>query len=63
MAYKEQRELKIYEMSGRNYKPTPTIMLKGQWLEELGFVPGEKMRVRCEGGKLTITLKNEMVTE
>lgn len=63
MAYKEQRELKVYEMSGRNYKPTPTIMLKGQWLEELGFEPGAKMDVRCEGGKLTITLKNEWVAE
>ncbi|MDD3186353.1 MAG: SymE family type I addiction module toxin [Anaerostipes sp.] len=63
MAFKEKRELKVYEMSGRDYKPTPTIMLKGQWLKELGFVPGEKMDVHCEGGKLTITLKNECVLE
>lgn len=63
MAFKERRELKVYEGSDRNYKPTPTIMLKGQWLKELGFVPGEKMDVHCEGGKLTITLKNECVLE
>lgn len=44
---------------GRDYKPTPTIMLEGQWLKELGFVLGEKMNVQCEGGKLTITLQNE----
>ena len=60
MAFKEQKELKVYEMSGREYKPTPTIILKGQWRKELGFVPGEKMNVQCEGA-LTITLKNEYI--
>lgn len=60
MAFKEQKELKVYEMSGREYKPTPTIILKGQWLKELSFVPGEKMNVQCEGA-LTITLKNEYI--
>lgn len=60
MAFKEQKELKVYEMSGREYKPTPTIILKGQWLKEPGFVPGEKMNVQCEGA-LTITLKNEYI--
>lgn len=34
MAYKEYREMKVYEQSGYNYKPTPTIVLKGKWLEE-----------------------------
>ena len=34
---KDVRKIKVYEQSGRNYKPTPTIMLKGLWLEELGF--------------------------
>lgn len=63
MAFKEKREVKVYEMSGWDYKPTSTIMLKGQWLKELGFVPGEKMDVQCEGGKLTITLKNEWAAE
>lgn len=63
MTYKEQRELKVYEMSGRDYKPSPTIMLKGQWFKELGFVPREKMDVHCEGGKLTITLKNEYIVK
>lgn len=55
--------MKAYEGSDRNYKPTPTITLKGQWLKELGFVLGEKMDVHCEGGKLTITLKNEWAAE
>ncbi|WP_294146877.1 SymE family type I addiction module toxin [uncultured Clostridium sp.] len=63
MAFKEKREVKVYEMSGWDYKTTSTIMLKGQWLKELGFVTGEKMDVQCEGSKLTITLKNEWAAE
>ena len=35
--FKERRNMKIYGMSGYNYKSTPTIMLKGQWLKELGL--------------------------
>ena len=38
--FKERRNMKIYGMSGYNYKSTPTIMLKGQWLKELGFEIG-----------------------
>lgn len=63
MAFKEKRELKVYEGSDRKYKPIPTIMIKGQWLKELGFVSGEKRDVYCEGSKLTITLKNEWAAE
>lgn len=63
MAFKEQREFKVYEKGERDYKPTPTIMLKGQWRKELGFAPGEKMDVQCEGGKLIITLNNEYIVE
>lgn len=55
MAYKEYRDLNVYEQSGKNYKPTSTIMLKGKWLEELGFLMGDKLSVKCEDGRLTIT--------
>ena len=54
MAKKDVRKVKVYEQSGRNYKPTPTIMLKGLWLEELGFGAGTLLAVRCEEGKLLI---------
>ena len=37
MAFKKNRSVKVYERCGYNYRPTPTIMLKGQWLKELGF--------------------------
>lgn len=33
------RHLKVYDTSGYKYKPTPTIMLKGEWLKEWGFDP------------------------
>ncbi len=49
-----ERNLKIYEMSGYQYKPTPTIMLKGQWLSELGFEAGNRIKVSCEEGRITI---------
>ena len=57
---KSIRELKVYETSGYKYKPTPTITLKGQWLNELGFESGSQVRVKCEGGRLIITLENEV---
>ena len=53
--FKERRNMKIYGMSGYNYKSTPTIMLKGQWLKELGFDAGTYISVSCENGKLVIT--------
>lgn len=59
MAFKEFRNMKVYEQSGYRYKATPTIMLKGQWLKELGFEYGTEICVRCEGGKLTITKAEE----
>lgn len=61
--YKEYRELKVVEQSGYQYKPTPTITLKGQWLIELGFEVNQPITVKCEGGKLTITLRDEICIE
>lgn len=61
--YKEYRDLKVVEQSGYKYKPTPTITLKGQWLSELGFESGSQVRVKCEGGRLIITLANEVCDE
>ena len=36
-------------------KVTPTIILKGQWLKEMGFEIGDYITVSCEDGKLVIT--------
>ena len=61
--YKEYRELKVVEQSGYKYKPTPTITLKGQWLEELGFKINKPVTVKCEGGRLLITLKDDVLDD
>ena len=38
---KKNRSVKVYGMSGYKYQSTPTIMLKGTWLKELGFDIGD----------------------
>ncbi|MBS6261669.1 MAG: type I toxin-antitoxin system SymE family toxin [Clostridium sp.] len=58
--FKKRRNMKIYGMSGYNYKSTPTIILKGQWLKELGFEIGGYVTVSCENGRLVITPDAEM---
>ena len=50
------RELKVYGQSGYKYQNTPTIMLKGKWLEEAGFDIGQPISVKVEHQVLTITL-------
>ena len=60
MAFKRIRNMKVYEQSGYNYKSTPTIMLKGQWLKEVGFDCGTSIAVICEDGKLIITPREEV---
>ena len=62
MANKNMRTVKIYGMSGYKYQATPTIMLKGKWLEELGFEIGDYITVSCENGRLIIT-KEEAIEE
>ena len=59
------RSMKVHEQSGYNYKATPTIILKGQWLKEMGFEIGDYITVSCEDGKLIITpdAENEKASE
>ena len=60
MAFKKNRSMKVHGTSGYRYKATPTIMLKGEWLKELGFEIGDYVSVCCENGKLVITQDAEM---
>ena len=55
---KKYRKLKVVEQTGYKYKPIPTITLKGHWLNEFGFESGSPVVVKCEKGKLMITLNN-----
>lgn len=50
------RKLKVYGQSGYKYQDTPTIVLKGKWLEEAGFDIGQPISVKVEHQVLTITL-------
>lgn len=52
---KKNRSVKIYGQSGYKYQETATIILKGKWLEELGFTIGGYVSISCENGKLVIT--------
>ena len=54
MAKKSVRNMKVCGQSGYQYKTIPSIMLKGQWLKELGFEIGDYISVSCENGKLII---------
>ena len=51
---KDSRKLKVHGSSGYNYRETPLIMLKGQWLREFVFDSNTPIEVKCENGKLTI---------
>lgn len=62
MKNQKNRSMKVYSQNGRNYKATPTIILKGQWLEEMGFAIGDYISVSCENGKLVIKVLTEEVT-
>lgn len=62
-AYKKERKMKVYAQSGYRYKETATIILKGDWLNDLGFEPGTPIRVECEGGRLVITKEDEVIMD
>lgn len=56
MAKKNERELKVCAQSGYNYKSVLAIRLMGQWMEAAGFHIGDPVLVKCEDGRLIITL-------
>jgi len=54
MSNTENRKMKVYSGSDKSYKPVAQIRIQGRWLEELGFVPGTPIEIKCKNGKLTI---------
>jgi len=58
---KEYRELKVSSFSNYGCKMAPMLRLQGQWLEEFGFQIGEPILVKCEDGKLIISLDKDRV--
>lgn len=45
-------------MSNNRYNDTPTIMMKGKWLEKFGFKVGQIYHVECKNN--TLILKVDM---
>ena len=50
-----ERKLKVNATSGYKYQNTPTLQVKGKYLEEFGFPIGTKVSVNLEQGKIVIT--------
>lgn len=59
--FKKERMMKAYAQSEYHYKDTAAIILKGAWLETLGFEPGTPINVECGGGRLVITRADEVI--
>ena len=60
-SFKSDRTIKVYESSGSANNKTPQIRLQGEWLRDLGFEIGDTLNVHCEGGRIIITLANEII--
>ena len=46
--FKKERKMKVYAQSRYHYKETVIIILKGTWLETLGFEPGTPINVESD---------------
>ncbi len=52
-ALKEKREVRIYNGRISNYGK-PLLILQGKWLQEFGFMVGNKVTITCQNNKLVI---------
>lgn len=55
----KKRHLKVHETSGYKYKPTPTIIMKGEWLKEYGFESGDKVNITCDKPGVIVITRDE----
>ncbi len=60
MKKKERRMLTVHASRQRyaSLNEAPCIILEGVWLNELGYRPGDRVDVRTEDGRLTISRIN-----
>lgn len=59
MKSKSKRKLKVYNQSQNGKYNVPAIILKGEWLKQLGFDIATLITVTCENDKLIITPQQE----
>lgn len=53
---KEYRELKIGSFCNYGSKESPMLRLQGLWMQDFGFKIGDPVLVKCEDGKLIISV-------
>lgn len=53
---KDYRELTISEACSYGRNAAPQLRIQGLWLKDFGFNIGDPVKVKCEDGKLIITL-------
>jgi|GEM_PF-780206 len=59
---KEFRDLTVSDFY-RSGKSVPMIRISGLWLEELGFNVGDCVRIKCDKGRLIISINEEKAQE
>jgi hypothetical protein len=57
---RQYRVLTVNEVVGYSKKPAPFLRIKGLWLKDYGFNVRDPYYVKCEEGKLIITLGDEI---
>ncbi len=57
---RQYRVLTVNEAVGYSRKPTPFLRIQGLWLKDCGFNVGDPYYVKCEEGKLIITVGGEI---
>lgn len=56
---KEYRELKVGSFYNYGSKESPMLRLQGLWMENFGFKIGDPVLVKCEDGKLIISVDRD----
>ena len=58
MKSKSKRKLKVYNQSSNGKYNVPAIILKGEWLKQLGFDIATNIEVISEENKIIINVLN-----
>lgn len=56
---KKERKMKVYAQSGYRYKQVPAIIIKGEYLKQMGFEAGTPIKVCLSEGKIEIVKQED----